>query len=464
MPLLATTAFAETVFTVDSDLDEVDANLADGKCETAAMQCTLRAAVMQANLIDGIGATIELPAGTYFLGPPVTIAPDVTGDLNLTSPAVNADPVISIVGAGSATTIIDGKGTDRILDVAARRHVVVSGVWLRNGLATLSQGGAIRNLGYLTMSDSIISDSTASGSGGGIYSEGSLILTRLTIRYNKSSGFGGGIESPGPISLSQSHLYGNMAASYGGGLSVSGGAIAAPSSVDSTAIEGNQSNQGGGIYNGIGSTLVLARSLLAGNTGKNGGGCFNAGTLFMSNSTIDQNAATTNGGGIYNQASINAYNQTIAFNEADSDADSVGGGAGIYNVAGATFNLQNSVVAGNYLAGQPDYNDCIGIVGIYGNNKFWNTAGCSAAPGSPGTMYLLASLDELDILADNGGPTRTNALLPPSSLIAGATGCTDQNGLQLKTDQRGKPRPPGARCDIGAFEYNEIFVAGFEGL
>jgi len=40
--------------------------------------------------------------------------------------------------------------------------------------------------------------------------------------------------------------------------------------------------------------------------------------------------------------------------------------------------------------------------------------------------------------------------------------CFDNTGALL-TDQRGRPRPPSAsnRCDIGAFEYNEIFADGF---
>jgi hypothetical protein len=42
----------------------------------------------------------------------------------------------------------------------------------------------------------------------------------------------------------------------------------------------------------------------------------------------------------------------------------------------------------------------------------------------------------------------------------------DQNSTFLAIDQRGRPRPPpspsGNTCDLGAFEYNEIFHSGFE--
>jgi hypothetical protein len=64
-------------------------------------------------------------------------------------------------------------------------------------------------------------------------------------------------------------------------------------------------------------------------------------------------------------------------------------------------------------------------------------------------------------LADNGGPTLTHALVSGSPAIdAVATGCPPPD-----TDQRGFLRPaegdsiPGARCDIGAFEFNTASAA-----
>ena len=47
------------------------------------------------------------------------------------------------------------------------------------------------------------------------------------------------------------------------------------------------------------------------------------------------------------------------------------------------------------------------------------------------------------MLRDNGGPTLTLALLPPSPAIDGANsvlGCVDEKGDPLTTDQRGAPR------------------------
>jgi hypothetical protein len=57
-------------------------------------------------------------------------------------------------------------------------------------------------------------------------------------------------------------------------------------------------------------------------------------------------------------------------------------------------------------------------------------------------------------LANNGGPTLTQALTPASPAID-AGSCTDASGAAVVSDQRGvaRPQPAGGRCDIGAVEY-----------
>jgi hypothetical protein len=64
---------------------------------------------------------------------------------------------------------------------------------------------------------------------------------------------------------------------------------------------------------------------------------------------------------------------------------------------------------------------------------------------------------KLGPLQNNGGPTQTQALLPGSPAIdaGNPSGCTDNKGNLLKTDQRGAPRPgkeDTSGCDMGAYE------------
>jgi CSLREA domain-containing protein len=408
-------AAAEVVFTVNSLADQIDDDTSDGICHTAAGTCTLRAAVMSANKASGAGAKIMLPAGLYTLARPATgVDGDDSGDLNLTAPA-SGTPVITIVGAGAAVTIIDANQIDRVLNVAANRTASISGITLRNGVAT-QLGGGIYNGGSLTVTDSVISGNSAIERGGGICNAGTLTLTRTTVDSNV-------LTSP--------------TSSGGGGVYTEGNA-----QIDQSTISRNTALDGGGLF-----ILAAATS--------------------VTNSTIAYNNAYTNGGGIYNQHAINVYNSTIVGNQADADADQTGGvGGGIYFDAlfGTAFNLRNTIVAANYLSGAPVYDDCDGSFGLYGRNVFGTTNGCTF--GGTGSYFVIASLYELGNLQNNGGSTDTIALLPPSSMIDGGDpigGCVDQNGVTLATDQRGKPRAVGARCDLGAFEYqDELFANGFD--
>jgi predicted outer membrane repeat protein len=411
--VFAMSASAAVVFTVNSTLDQIDDNPTDGICHTIDNTCTLRAAVMSANRASGTGSTIVLPAGPpYTLVIPATVADgDDNGDLNLNVPAGYAPGPTTITGAGAAVTIIDANGIDRVLSVAAGRTGTISGVTVRNGTAS-KLGGGIYNAGTLTVDSAVVSSNSAGERGGGIcnVTSGILTLSRSTVDGNTLPTAGGGVYSEGTLQINQS------------------------------TISNNTATEGGGIY-------ILF------------------GTLFVTNSTIILNNAVTNGGGIYNEKMSHIYNTTIFFNQAAVDDASGGTGGGVYASSNGLFTMRNSVIAGNYLSGFPIYDDCTGNIGIYGNNRLWNADGFTAAAGSTGSVTYLGSLNELGSPRNNGGPTQTIAIIAPSDMIDGGDaveGCVDQNGVTLKTDQRGFPRSAGARCDIGAFEYGIIFANGFD--
>lgn len=428
-------------FTVDSTADIVDASLADGVCAAVGGGCTLRAAVMQANVAGGLGATIVLPAGTYLLYIPVLGSDgDWEGDLNLKSPT-SGSPTIQIVGAGAATTIIDPGGLSRAFEIESLRGASITGVTIRNGYLLNDVGGGILNAGSLALSRCVMTGNWAS-SGGAIWSSGALAVTATQLSGNEAFFIGGGIDqSGGSLTISESELAGNTALDdAGGGLAVNFGTVL----VDRTTISGNFSGSSGGGIAGYSSSFLVRES------------------------TISGNRANTNGGGIITEgpnAVANVYSTTIVFNESDADADEIGGsGGGVYSGAGS-FNIRNTLIAGNYTAGAPVYDDCAGTIGSYGMNLFTSAASiCNLVVGLGGTGYL-SSLDAIGPLQHNGGPTRTRALLAGSNAIDGtlpAYGCVDEASQPLLTDQRGVPRALGLRCDIGAFESGEIFADGFE--
>jgi CSLREA domain-containing protein len=97
---------------VNSTIDSPDADTSDGICATTDGQCTLRAAIMQANAAV-TPVQIILPAGLYRL---TRVGYDDTvfaGDLDISGE-------LDIEGAGPGMTIVDGNGTithDRVFDI-----------------------------------------------------------------------------------------------------------------------------------------------------------------------------------------------------------------------------------------------------------------------------------------------------------------------------------------------------------
>jgi CSLREA domain-containing protein len=399
------------VFTVNSPSDAVDVAPGDGLCVTALGNCTLRAAIQEANALAGADAII-LPPDTYLL--------IIVSDLEITDS-------LTLTGGGASTTIIDGnksvRPNSRVLAAGSGITVNISGVTIHNGGTDGSGGGGIFNAGTLTLSTSTVSGNNATNNGGSI---------------DDDAGDGGGIynSSTGTVTLTHSTVSGN-----------------------------NAGDDGGGMRNVAGGTVTLTHSTVSGNTaGDGGGGIRNAGTLTLINSTVSGNTAGGDGGGIYNfSGTAQAFNSTITANWAGAELNGTGLGGGVHNAAGATFTFQNTILAdnsetlpvGDFFVATPG--ECDGTIISSGNNlmEHYDTSHCTVT-GSP----LLAD-PKLGPLQNNGGPTQTHALLVGSPAIDGGdpSGCRDNLGALLLEDQRGFPRTVDgnrdgtAQCDIGAVEF-----------
>ena len=195
--------------------------------------------------------------------------------------------------------------------------------------------------------------------------------------------------------------------------------------------------------------MTLTGSTVSGNTstGDYGGGIVNdLSTLLVNNSTISGNTAIS-GGGISNlvDSNVTLNNVTITANSATAMS-----GGGIFSAG--TLKVGNSLIAGNSSTSAPD---CDGILISEGHNLLGSSASCSGpTDGINGDLVgsPASPLDpQLGLLQGNGGATKTHALLDSSPAIdAGKpSSCT-------ATDQRGIARPQGARCDIGAYEFDGI--------
>jgi hypothetical protein len=131
------------------------------------------------------------------------------------------------------------------------------------------------------------------------------------------------------------------------------------------------------------------------------------------------------------------------------NSGSGGSGGGINNRVGGTFNLSNSIVAGNVAATGPDI---MNAVVSQGNNLIGNTSGITSGLVASDLQNVASGLDPAG-LQNNGGPTQTIALLLGSLAID--AGSNAQVPAGLANDQRGPgfARIVNGTVDIGAFEF-----------
>lgn len=160
---------AATTFEVTTTADLPAANPGDGICEASsgAGNCSLRAAIMEANSI-GTPVEIILPAGDYLLS---------LGQLQ-------ADGQITIRGAGAELTRIDANSLSRV----------------------------INNLDALSLHDLTIrggrSLDTGNLRGGGLFNQSNMILRRVIIEDNVAN-IGGGVATVGTLLVEDSSFRNN---------------------------------------------------------------------------------------------------------------------------------------------------------------------------------------------------------------------------------------------------------------
>ena len=326
---------------------------------------------------------------------------------NQTIPITLGQIVVTETGADNRTTIngpsggivISGNNATRPIQINGGVFATLDGLTFVDGYA--DQGGAIVNLGDLTVSNSTFRNNFADtnagasgGVGGAISNLGVLNVSNSLFDLNRGE-LGGAINSSNGLTVTDSTFTSNVAIFNGGGLRSFGTTI-----ISGSTFSNNQAaNGGGGLINH--GDLTIVNSTLAHNTALDGGGLqVFGGTAELTHVTVAYNTATRAGGGLAaNVSTVSATNTIIAGNSAPNQNDVWG------NLAPASsFNLLNQSAA---------------------------TAG-------------------LDTLGDNGGLTQTVALLTGSPALDAGT-----NTVALpEFDQRGTgfDRIAGGGVDIGAFE------------
>ena len=316
----------------------------------------------------------------------------------------------------------------------------VVGTTISNNIAMVSAGGISNRPGAtMSVTSSDLRGNTAeAGSGGGVQNAGTLTMSGVQLSLNTAATDGGGIFNTATLTLSNSTVSGNSAPQReGGGIVNDGNGMLV---VEDTAISDNWA--GGDVYGSGGGILNFAHAELRNcELSRNvanawGGGIATLGTLIMTNTTVSGNADQEGGGGIGTSGDTTVISSTIARNQ-----------TGISIPAGP-LTLSNTLVEN-------------GCGGATPNSRGHNIESPSNTCGFDQPTDLVnvpATALNLGPLADNGGPTRTHALLPGSVAIdwVATEACVNAAGFPLLVDQRGAPRPYGPACDSGSFELGAV--------
>jgi CSLREA domain-containing protein len=456
-----------------------------------------------------VAAGAHLAIGPGGPGPIVIAGAGTTGTI---IDAQGVRPRLLLVGADANVTIKnltlqggvvtgfgedgDGAGIDN-RGTLTLDHVVVTANKTQFPIGAppgAGRGGGIYNSGTLTLLDSIVSGNStdngqpgfftphscgASGTdgspgpdGGGLYNQGGSVTAINTVFADNATGAGG----DGTAGRDARSFSGCTAGGFGGLASHGGdgGGIfnnAGFVTLRGSAIYGNTTGAGGrGGQGGFG-------SFIGGFGGEGGGGGAGAGIannaiLTVINTTITGNATGNGtaggagglsdnpggsepngaggyggpGGGIYQengQASVQESTVALNTDGIDAGTEPLPAADGIEVVAGELTEI-DTIVSKNGCYAFPGGQIKDGLATGDGHlNLTFPTASCPGIVANP----LLGPMQE------NGGPTPTMAIAPPSPAIdrvpaTAAAGCTP-------TDQRGitRPQPAGGRCDIGAYEF-----------
>lgn len=441
-------------------------------------------------LFSGIDAASVLASGVVGTGAPASCTQNAfnakfNGGGTVTFNCGNSPVTITLttLHTVNANTTIDGgkkitlaASNVGLFQVAAGRTLTLKNITLSNGKAL--NGGAVENLGTLTLTNVKLNSNQATSSGGAIENQGTLTITNSQftsnhavnggaiasenagtatlnrVTFTQNNGADGGalyLATGATVNVTNSTFSGNTA-SYGAGAENNGTLV-----IKTTLMDANiAANDGGGVWN-LSGDLTLEDTTLSRNTaGTTGGGLSNYGTqATLRRVSLIHNQSSTTGGGMYNEGTANFENVTFGENTADGDgggyynalgtgnfnfvtiADNLGNlGSGIYR-NGGTVNLKNTLLSEN-----TNYN-CHGTVVSQGHNLSTDAycVGLNQGTDKPNTPQGLTNLGPF------GGYTPTYELsLDMNALNAGVSTVTPS------TDQRGLPRLAGVAPDIGSVE------------
>ncbi len=469
-------AYSDSVFLVDTVVDDAAA--------TACLievpdDCSLRGAITAGNAVPPPEpVTITVPVGAYDLTINGAGEDDnQTGDLDVLRS-------LTIDGSSIVVTDIGGGGSggldDRLLEVhGASTVLVVEDLTFRSSrppadLHAVSVGpeAAIR-LSRIRIESN---GSNPDGGGGLFVGEGaSASLDECTVRFNLGIDGAGVLAQDGSVVINDSVIWKNTATSRGGGLAILDDTVGPVDvmTVTNSYISDNTSDDGAGIWAGVGTELYLTDDFLDRNENffgadRRGGGVFSHGVVVLDGTTITGGRADV-GVAIYiadagdGGSQLDMVNSTVSATFADPGSSAI-------QLVSTDAELLHVTMAGNerdvfatngsmlQVTGSLFEAGCLLILGAEAQSGGTNLGlDSSCWDGLPSAGDLVVADLMLEPLSSTGGPTPTH--LPE----AGSPAVDHVPGPCLPYDQRRAERPD-TDCDSGSVERDPVpfFADGFE--
>lgn len=449
---------------MDSVTDAPDLDPGDGLCRTAAGDCSLRAAIQQANATPGFD-TVQVPEGGYLLNLDGADGEDAAarGDLDIREPMA----LIGTAAAGSAMGVqitgarfASGSHGDRLIDIdtgSLQVPVRIEHVMISFGDSAEPRGG-----------------------GGLLLRTGSALALRDVMFYaNFSGGVGSALAVYGDASLRDVRLSDNhvgspvTAPNMLGTLYVGGNGTL---DADNVVFDTNNAEAGGAVALVDNATATLRRCSLADNSADGRGGSgpdtgLGGGILLAGSARLSLENCTLSG--LFGQTADPAgINSVVVRDAAQLQLQHVSVQAWPLRTLGdgaARIIVRDSLLLSQATGAQ----GCSGRLVSAGGNWLGSAASCALATTADdrvGEPLLPRQQLTLNVaVAGAAGANRQGlphtVFVPPAAAAdcAAPTGCpgTDQLGAgRPSPSASGRPR----RCDAGAIELplDHLFIDGWD--
>lgn len=449
-------------------------------------QNELRAKIVQ--IQEAFGGTLNFNCGTK------TIV------LSAQLPLIEYETTID----GGNKITLNGQDNVRLVQVGATGNLTLKNIVLEHGLANADNGGAIINVGQLTLNHVTLQNNRANY-GGAIHTNGKLDITDSAFKNNTAieggaiysdsftslltitnsaftenqanlTNLGGAIYSAAAFDITNTQFNKNKAGSGGGMYArktypntlgaitgstfnenettgadaiAKGGALVIenlPVTISSSQLQNNRGVSGGALYVGAEGQLSLETSTLTNNHGRDGGALQNKGMTGASQTTFSNNDAMF-GGAIDNYGSLWLTNATLSGNQAQY-GDALMNNSGTATLVSVTIVTTNSNTSnGGALWNDAVYNPQLALTNVLLSNS-------NDGIGVNCTFFTAPITNQSNLSDDNScnfGAGRDNVDLKLGALA--------NNGGQTKTHmpQTGSPAiDNGSYINVPTFDQRGV--------